>query len=110
MLNQTKLSWQTFSQAIAPERGAFPMDLDGVCGSTVRDYIACVRFNKGETMRCRDLAQLYLACRMDHGLMEKDSFSNLGFASKDQPPKILTQDQTQPQLKTPPASSGSGSQ
>ncbi|KAL5032457.1 hypothetical protein BDV3_001021 [Batrachochytrium dendrobatidis] len=72
-------SWQVFSKAIAPERGAFPMDLDGVCGAAVRDYISCVRSSSGETMKCRELARLYLSCRMDHGLMEKDDFANLGF-------------------------------
>ncbi|KAI8927285.1 hypothetical protein BC831DRAFT_452964 [Entophlyctis helioformis] len=73
-------SWQVFSNATPPERGAFPLDIHGDCANVVRDYIACMRTNKGESRHCRELTQLYLKCRMDKGLMEQDDMSNLGFS------------------------------
>ncbi|RKO94077.1 hypothetical protein BDK51DRAFT_12173, partial [Blyttiomyces helicus] len=72
-------SWQRFSRPDPPERGAFPLDLGGVCTEVVKDYMECMRAAGGDNSKCRDMAKAYLRCRMDKGLMEKDSFDNLGF-------------------------------
>ncbi|KAI8825688.1 uncharacterized protein EV422DRAFT_136968 [Fimicolochytrium jonesii] len=76
-------SWQRFSRAEAPERGAFPLDLNGECQDFVKIYMACLKEAKGNNGRCKPLAREYLKCRMDHGLMNKEDFRNLGFHEDD---------------------------
>lgn len=39
----------------------------------------CMKENKSESGKCRHLSKLYLQCRMENNLMEKDEMSNLGF-------------------------------
>ena len=60
---------------IPPERGAFPLDLEGKCKHLVLAYIDCIK-KKG---KCRELSREYLKCRMDNDLMVTDDFENLGF-------------------------------
>ena len=67
-----------FSKPTPPDRGAFPLDLDGECQKIVMEYLDCLRKQKGETMRCRELSSQYLSCRMDNNLMKRDSMQNLG--------------------------------
>ena len=63
-----------------PERGSFPQDHDGECTKYMQAYLECIRLVKGENgaINCRVKARAYLKCRMDHKLMEQDSFKNLG--------------------------------
>ncbi|KAI9011168.1 hypothetical protein BC832DRAFT_529365 [Gaertneriomyces semiglobifer] len=76
-------SWQRFSRPDPPERGAFPLDLNGECQSLVKLYLTCVKEAKGDNTKCKSLAKNYLKCRMDHNLMTKDEFKNLGFHDDD---------------------------
>ncbi|KAJ3168220.1 hypothetical protein HDU88_001659 [Geranomyces variabilis] len=82
-------SWQRFSRPDPPERGSFPLDLAGECRDDVKRFIACIKSAKGDNERCKPLARVYLKCRMDHGLMTKDDFTNLGFSDTDDPPPPL---------------------
>lgn len=77
-------SWQLFSKATPPERGSFPLDIKGECSAVAKEYMDCLKSNHNDHTPCRDLAQLYLQCRMDKKLMEKDEMSNLGFEKSDQ--------------------------
>lgn len=79
-------SWQQFSNATAPERGiisinvgAFPMDFKGVCDEHVKAYIKCLKSNKNQAFVCKAISKEYLKCRMDHKLMDRESFADLGF-------------------------------
>jgi cytochrome c oxidase assembly protein subunit 19 len=71
-------SWQRFSTPVAPERGAFPLDLQGECQELVQQYLACLKLN-ATASDCKHISKSYLKCRMDHNLMETDDFKNLGF-------------------------------
>ncbi|KAK3996455.1 putative succinyl-CoA ligase subunit alpha, mitochondrial [Cladorrhinum sp. PSN332] len=74
-----------------PQRGSFPLDHDGECKHVMMSYLNCIKKVKGVNEdECRSLAKSYLSCRMDHNLMAKDDFKNLGFKEKT-PPK---QDET----------------
>lgn len=72
-------SWQSFSSATPPDRGAFPMDIEEKCTPFVKKYLVCLKENKGDSRICRELSKAYLQCRMDNKLMEQDQLSNLGF-------------------------------
>ena len=62
-----------------PERGSFPLDHDGECSDQMQKYIKCLKLVKGENApNCRLLAKEYLKCRMNHDLMDKDEWKNLG--------------------------------
>nr|KAJ3422641.1 Cytochrome c oxidase assembly protein cox19 [Polyrhizophydium stewartii] len=102
-------SWQVFSKATPPERGAFPLDLHGECADIVKQYLACMRSQKGQAVGCRDLTQRYLACRMDKGLMERDSFDNLGF-SKEAEAAAAARSGAAPAVPSSPSSSPSSQQ
>ncbi|KZO90745.1 hypothetical protein CALVIDRAFT_542395 [Calocera viscosa TUFC12733] len=41
-------------------------------------YLNCLKANKSETQVCRPQSKAYLECRMTNGLMERDSWDNLG--------------------------------
>ncbi|KAI8908500.1 hypothetical protein EDD86DRAFT_173696, partial [Gorgonomyces haynaldii] len=74
-------SWQTFSQAVPPERGAFPLDLDGKCKPIVKEYLECLQRDKNFAKDCRSISKRYLECRrMNNRLMEQDDFKNIGFS------------------------------
>ncbi|KAH8883979.1 hypothetical protein GQ53DRAFT_407892 [Thozetella sp. PMI_491] len=63
-----------------PQRGSFPLDHDGECKVVMAKYLSCMKKVGGvNENECRNLAKSYLACRMDHNLMAKDDFKNLGF-------------------------------
>ncbi|CAP69610.1 uncharacterized protein PODANS_1_12660 [Podospora anserina S mat+] len=63
-----------------PQRGSFPLDHDGECKDVMMSYLSCIKKVKGVNQdECRQLAKSYLGCRMDHNLMAKDDFKNLGF-------------------------------
>ncbi|KAK9464090.1 uncharacterized protein V1516DRAFT_669529 [Lipomyces oligophaga] len=65
-----------------PERGSFPLDHYGECTSTMTAYMKCLKQHSVHKERvpneCRLLAQDYLNCRMDKGLMVRDEWQNLG--------------------------------
>lgn len=44
-------------------------------------YMKCLKTHKLDSGRCRLEAKDYLGCRMDNGLMERDSFDNLGLGN-----------------------------
>ncbi|KAK9895138.1 putative metal ion transporter [Cystobasidium minutum MCA 4210] len=62
----------------APDRGSFPLDHEGECKQFMTAYLKCLKSNKNDNGKCRHLTKEYLKCRMEHGLMEKDSWENLG--------------------------------
>lgn len=65
-----------------PDKGSFPLDHEGACKKTMVQYMKCLYTNNSNNSLCRDEAQAYLACRMDHGLMAKEEWSKLGFQDK----------------------------
>ncbi|OLL23808.1 Cytochrome c oxidase assembly protein COX19 [Neolecta irregularis DAH-3] len=70
---------QKSSSPSPPARGSFPLDHGGECKDSMTDYIRCLKIHQGANPPCRHLAQLYLQCRMDKGLMVPDEMRNLGF-------------------------------
>ena len=78
----------TFSQKIfqpkPPIQGSFPLDHDGECKKEMLEYMLCIKKEKSEHTRCRELAKDYLHCRMNKDLMEKRDLETFGYkASKD---------------------------
>ncbi|CAE6474254.1 unnamed protein product [Rhizoctonia solani] len=91
----------TFSPftATPPDRGSFPLDhegkvvegslsstrltcrLGGECKSFMTSYLKCLSKNKNDSTPCRHLNKEYLECRMKRGLMERDSWTNLGLGN-----------------------------
>lgn len=62
-----------------PERGSFPLDHEGECREVMNKYLKCMKLVSNDNApNCRLLAKEYLRCRMDHGLMVRDKWSNLG--------------------------------
>ncbi|KAI9356220.1 hypothetical protein DFJ73DRAFT_623154, partial [Zopfochytrium polystomum] len=48
-----------------PERGSFPLDLNGECKESMTAYVQCLKKQKSaDQTACRDLAKLYFECRM----------------------------------------------
>ncbi|KAK3301176.1 uncharacterized protein B0H64DRAFT_32560 [Chaetomium fimeti] len=73
------------TRPIPPQRGSFPLDHDGECKHVMMSYLSCMKKVKGmNDDECRMLAKSYLGCRMDHNLMARDDFKNLGFKAKSQ--------------------------
>jgi cytochrome c oxidase assembly protein subunit 19 len=62
-----------------PQKGSFPLDHLNECKQIAEKYTTCLRENNGEQTHCRHLSQQYLQCRMERGLMEKQSMQSLGF-------------------------------
>ena len=77
----------TFSQKkfipVAPEKGSFPLDHEGICRDLMTKYMRCLYENKHIAGNCRDISKDYLACRMDNGLMAREDWSQLGFNEKE---------------------------
>lgn len=44
-------------------------------------YFGCLRENRDDNSACREESKSYLACRMDNGLMAKDSWEKLGYST-----------------------------
>lgn len=44
----------------------------------MKDYLGCIKQNRGQNAPCRDLARRFLQCRMDNGLMGQDEFKSEG--------------------------------
>lgn len=85
------MSSYTFSQRLfqptPPERGSFPLDHEGICKRIMIKYMRCLTEHQSRNDSCRDIAKEYLGCRMDHNLMAREDWSQLGF-DVDQPKKI----------------------
>ena len=65
-----------------PDKGSFPLDHDVECKHIIENYLKCLKVNDLKSVDCRDLTQEYLRCRMDHNLMAKTEWKNLGFKEK----------------------------
>ena len=81
--NKLKMSGpsQTKGRSVssAPEKGSFPIDHFQECSDIIEKYLTCI--NKHELMpkRCQKIQLEYLNCRMENGLMKKESMEDLGF-------------------------------
>jgi len=62
-----------------PALGSFPLDHLGECTAFMKDFLQCLKDNKGDNGVCRQLSKSYLQCRMEKGLMALDDLNNLGF-------------------------------
>lgn len=62
-----------------PERGSFPLDHFGDCTEKMNEYMKCLKLVRNDNApNCRLLAKNYLDCRMDHELMERVPWKDLG--------------------------------
>jgi cytochrome c oxidase assembly protein subunit 19 len=66
-------------QSKAPDKGSFPLDHFKECKKEVAQYNKCLLKFDNLPKRCRKYQKAYLECRMDNGLMEKESLNKLGF-------------------------------
>lgn len=67
-----------------PDKGSFPLDHENLCKRQMIKYMRCLRENDNSNSACRDDAQNYLSCRMEHNLMAKEEWSKLGFSDTEQ--------------------------
>lgn len=72
-------------QYTPPEKGSFPLDHEGLCKKFMIQYFGCLRENRDDNSKCREQSKSYLECRMEHGLMAKESLEKLGFKQQVQP-------------------------
>ncbi|KAI6183768.1 hypothetical protein M3Y97_00524300 [Aphelenchoides bicaudatus] len=84
MATQTGPFQRSQASPTPPLKGSFPLDHDSECRSEMFEYMKCINEKRGQNQPCRYLAKLYLACRMDKGLMERDEWERLGFKDDDQ--------------------------
>jgi cytochrome c oxidase assembly protein subunit 19 len=66
----------------APDKGSFPIDHFRECEEEAETYRMCLNGAKNFPKKCRREAQVYLECRMDRGLMAKQSSEELGFTQE----------------------------
>jgi cytochrome c oxidase assembly protein subunit 19 len=64
----------------APEKGSFPLDRDGECKKFYAKYMICLVDTHNNASACREASKDYLGCRMEKGLMTKESWQKLGYA------------------------------
>lgn len=67
-----------------PLWGSFPLDHEGECRQWVHRILECYRTHKGNQSVCRREVKEYLECRMQKGLMKRESWSDLGFHGFDE--------------------------
>ena len=65
---------------VPPEKGSFPLDREGECKKFYAKYMLCLMENKNNASECKNESKDYLGCRMDKGLMARESWSRLGYA------------------------------
>lgn len=65
-----------------PDRGSFPIDHESVCKQYMIEFLKCLRENKFDNEKCRPVSKDYLECRMQHGLMARDEWKNLGYKNE----------------------------
>ncbi|KAL4239661.1 Cytochrome c oxidase assembly protein cox19 [Mactra antiquata] len=75
----TALGTQNAYTAKPPDKGSFPLDHDGECKHVMKTYLKCLSQNGNDNAKCRKESMEYLGCRMDHKLMEKESWKMLGY-------------------------------
>lgn len=68
-------------QYTPPEKGSFPLDHEGHCKKPMLRYFGCLRENRDNNSACQQQSKDYLECRMNNGLMAKESWEKLGFKS-----------------------------
>jgi cytochrome c oxidase assembly protein subunit 19 len=82
------ISFQSFSRSVPPEKGSFtfdvkgtppPLTLEGKCTEAMKEYMNCLKEHAQNNAPCREVSMNYFKCRMDHGLMEREAFDQLGF-------------------------------
>ncbi|KAH3665974.1 hypothetical protein OGAPHI_004163 [Ogataea philodendri] len=62
-----------------PDRGSFPLDHYGDCKDQMQKYLKCMKLVRNENApNCRLLAKDYLECRMQHDLMDRVPWNELG--------------------------------
>ena len=68
----------------APDKGSFPLDHDGECKEFYLKFMVCLSDNNNSNSACRQQSKNYLNCRMEKGLMEKESWRRLGYSDVEQ--------------------------
>jgi len=63
-----------------PDKGSFPLDHDGECRRETLVFLKCLNENDYDNSKCRKESMNYLGCRMDKGLMARESWDKLGYA------------------------------
>lgn len=63
-----------------PDKGSFPLDREAQCKKFYAKYMVCLIDNNHSASECRNESKDYLDCRMQKGLMTKESWEKLGFA------------------------------
>jgi len=64
----------------APDKGSFPLDHDGECKKFYLHFMICLAENGNKNSLCRQESKDYLDCRMNNGLMVKETWSKLGYS------------------------------
>ena len=82
-----------------PEKGVFPLDHFGECQTVKEQYMACLKEHSGQTEACREVAKLYLECRMDKNLMAQQSLRDLGFAESKKASSVPLKEREDPRSK-----------
>lgn len=63
---------QIVSKPIPPERGSFPLDHDAECQPLMKEYLRCLRSQRGvNSEECRKLSKGYLQCRMERYVQQR---------------------------------------
>ena len=63
-----------------PDKGSFPLDHDGECKVFYLKYMVCLAENENTNSKCRMSSKDYLNCRMEKGLMAKETWPRLGYS------------------------------
>jgi cytochrome c oxidase assembly protein subunit 19 len=45
----------------------------------MKEYMNCLKEHSKNNAPCREISMNYFKCRMDNGLMERETFDQLGF-------------------------------
>jgi len=67
----------------APDKGSFPLDHEGECRQFYVKYMICLNNTDFDASKCRQESKDYLGCRMEKGLMEKETWKRLGYQDLD---------------------------
>ncbi|VDN40509.1 unnamed protein product [Gongylonema pulchrum] len=70
---------------VPPVKGSFPLDYEGQCKyEMLKIAESADMMNVQINEECRKYAKIYLQCRMDKGLMQRDDWKYLGFPENDE--------------------------
>eukprot|EP01087_Luapelamoeba_hula_P022887 TRINITY_DN8319_c0_g1_i1.p1 TRINITY_DN8319_c0_g1~~TRINITY_DN8319_c0_g1_i1.p1 ORF type:complete len:124 (+),score=17.02 TRINITY_DN8319_c0_g1_i1:46-372(+) len=69
-----------------PEKGSFPIDRQHECSKLASAYSVCLSKHNNNSTMCMQEAKEYLGCRMDKGLMAKESWEELGYGENQTKP------------------------